>query len=72
MSIRIRSNWILVMAVLGGCAHHRAVKVECDGTLRPINRPAQPNPPLAAPGLAPVDSVAHPAQTAAGGDAPRS
>jgi hypothetical protein len=26
--------------LLAACAHHAAVRVECDGPLRPINRPA--------------------------------
>jgi hypothetical protein len=30
----------LLMTLLAGCAHRGAVRVECDGPLRPINRPA--------------------------------
>jgi hypothetical protein len=30
----------LLMILLAGCAHRGAVRVECDGPLRPINRPA--------------------------------
>ena len=30
----------LFMTLLAGCAHPGAVRVECDGPLRPINRPA--------------------------------
>jgi hypothetical protein len=31
--------WILAI-LLAGCAHRGAVRVECEGALRPINRPA--------------------------------
>jgi hypothetical protein len=31
--------WMVVL-FLAGCAHRGAVRVECDGPLRPINRPA--------------------------------
>jgi hypothetical protein len=30
----------ILMTLLAGCAHRGAVRVECDGPLRPINRPA--------------------------------
>ena len=30
----------LLTVVLAGCAHRGAVRVECEGPLRPINRPA--------------------------------
>ena len=29
-----------LMTLFAGCAHRGAVRVECDGPLRPINRPA--------------------------------
>ena len=32
-----------LMTLLAGCAHRGAVRVECDGPLRPINRPALVN-----------------------------
>jgi hypothetical protein len=28
----------VLITLLAGCAHHGAVRVECDGPLRPINR----------------------------------
>jgi len=31
----------VLVTVLAGCAHRGAVRVECDGPLRPINRPTQ-------------------------------
>jgi hypothetical protein len=34
----VRSLFLLTL--LTGCAHRGAVRVECDGPLRPINRPA--------------------------------
>ena len=34
----VRSLFLLTL--LAGCAHRGAVRVECDGPLRPINRPA--------------------------------
>ncbi len=30
----------LLTTLLAACAHHGAMRVECDGPLRPINRPA--------------------------------
>lgn len=30
-------RYFVLTAVLAGCAHHGAVRVECDGALRPIN-----------------------------------
>jgi hypothetical protein len=33
------SFWIVAI-LLAGCAHRGAVRVECEGALRPINRPA--------------------------------
>ena len=30
----------VLISLLAGCAHRGAVRVECDGPLRPINRPA--------------------------------
>ena len=33
----------VLISLLAGCAHHGAVRVECDGPLRPINRPALVN-----------------------------
>jgi hypothetical protein len=30
----------LLTSLLAGCAHRGAVRVECDGGLRPINQPA--------------------------------
>jgi hypothetical protein len=30
----------VLITLLAGCAHRGAVRVECDGPLRPINRPA--------------------------------
>ena len=30
----------LLISLLAGCAHRGAVRVECEGPLRPINRPA--------------------------------
>jgi len=29
----------ILATLIVGCAHHRAVRVECDGPLRPINPP---------------------------------
>ena len=43
----LRSLLILTLAALAvACAHKGAVKVECDGPLRPINQPiaSQPAP----------------------------
>ena len=31
----------VLMIILAGCAHRGAVRVDCDGPLRPINRGAQ-------------------------------
>ncbi len=31
---------LLVTIFLAACAHRGAVRVDCEGTLRPINRPA--------------------------------
>ena len=31
---------LFLLNLLTGCAHRGAVRVECDGPLRPINRPA--------------------------------
>ena len=31
---------VFLLTLLAGCAHHGAVRVQCDGPLRPINRPA--------------------------------
>jgi hypothetical protein len=31
---------LVLLTLLAGCAHRGAVRVECDGPLRPINRPA--------------------------------
>ena len=31
----------VLISLLAACAHRGAVRVECDGPLRPINRPAQ-------------------------------
>lgn len=33
-------RFFFLMTLLAGCAHRDAVRVECDGPLRPINRPA--------------------------------
>lgn len=30
---------IASVLVFSACAHHEAIRVDCDGTLRPINRP---------------------------------
>jgi hypothetical protein len=32
-------RYFVLMTLLAGCAHRGAVRVECDGPLRPINRP---------------------------------
>lgn len=41
----IRSLVILSLAVLaGGCAHKGAVRVDCNGPLRPINQPTSSQP----------------------------
>jgi len=38
--------------VLSACASHKAVRVECDGALRPINRPVPvENPAVTRPSL---------------------
>lgn len=39
--LNILIRLLILSAVLVGCAHHGAVRVECEGPLRPINRPAQ-------------------------------
>ena len=31
---------IVLALTLGACAHREALRVDCDGPLRPINRPA--------------------------------
>jgi hypothetical protein len=41
-------SWIAVVLVLAGleaCSHHGAVRVQCEGPLRPINLP-DANPPV--------------------------
>ena len=36
-------RFLMVTILLAGCAHRGAVRVECEGPLRPINRPAPLN-----------------------------
>jgi hypothetical protein len=38
----LQKHLVLMVGVLtlSACAHHRAVRVECEGPLRPINPPA--------------------------------
>jgi hypothetical protein len=47
-----RHLWIIAgFALLTGCAHSKAVRVDCDGPLRPINQTAtdqSPRKPAAA------------------------
>jgi hypothetical protein len=43
---------LLILASVTACAHRGAVRVECEGPLRPINRAAS-----TAPGEAPVSVV---------------
>lgn len=33
--------FLMVAMALAGCAHGSAIRVECQGRLRPINRPAE-------------------------------
>ena len=40
--LRTYALWIVLAALLTACAHRGAVRVECEGPLRPINRPASP------------------------------
>jgi hypothetical protein len=38
------NSWVRIFTlsiVLSACAHHGAMRVECEGPLRPINRPVQ-------------------------------
>jgi len=37
---------LFLACVLSACAHHGAVRVECNGPLRPINAPSQHEPPV--------------------------
>lgn len=37
---------VLVADLLAACAHRGAVRVDCEGPLRPINSPSQPEPPV--------------------------
>ena len=35
---------IMTALALSACAHHQGVRVDCEGTLRPINRPPTVSP----------------------------
>lgn len=56
--------WIaVVMTVflaLEACAHHGAMRVECDGPLRPINRGDSPPPVTVEPATAQHDEARQP------------
>jgi len=55
----VSKSWALFLILtvfVAGCAHRGAVRVECDGPLRPINRPV-PVPSTEAPvSVAPAGS----------------
>ena len=33
-------SFLILTVILAGCAHRGAMRVDCDGPLRPINRPS--------------------------------
>lgn len=37
------ARFLFVSALLSACAHRGAVRVDCEGPMRPINPPAQPS-----------------------------
>jgi hypothetical protein len=42
----VKSMYVAVILVcLVGCAHHGAVRVKCDGVLRPVNAPIDAHEP---------------------------
>ena len=46
----------VVVLILSGCAHHGAVRVKCDGRLRPVNAPIESHePPVSVLPHDPVD-----------------
>ena len=34
------ASFLILTVILAGCAHRGAMRVDCDGPLRPINRPS--------------------------------
>jgi hypothetical protein len=34
------ATFLILTVILAGCAHRGAMRVDCDGPLRPINRPS--------------------------------
>ena len=46
-------RFLMVTILLAGCAHRDAVRVECEGPLRPINQPLQNAPVTVAPASPP-------------------
>jgi hypothetical protein len=60
--LKLSIHFSMIAIVLAGCAHSGAVRVECEGPLRPINAPAtlrdapvtvvpaSPDPPKASEG----------------------
>jgi hypothetical protein len=37
---------VVLASLLTACAHRGAVRVDCEGPLRPINRPSEAQPPV--------------------------
>jgi hypothetical protein len=54
------SSVLALVTVLTACVHHGAVRVQCDGVLRPINAREQPAPVSVTPREAPAASDSEP------------